>query len=173
MDKLGDWIHFFETKKLNIEDLQFEQKTGLLLREANEVTKEQLLDLIKWRYGDQKHYFKRIMKLLDSVQDHEIREVTRVANSLSLDLYKMTLLCALPGVGPALASILLTLFNPEKYGFFERGVWDQIFPEETVNTSISGYLRYLNSLRKISKEHGVPVRVVEQALLAKNIEEKR
>ena len=166
MEDLEKWIEYFEDNIMNIEDLRFEQSTGLALRHAGAISKDQLSSIIEWRYGDQKYYFSRVSRILESVDDQEIREVTRTALALSSDYYKMTLLCAIPGVGPVLASIILAFYDPHEYGVFDREVWNQLFPDEKADMSVDGYLRFLEGLRKLSKEHQVPARVIGQALLA-------
>ena len=171
MENLAKWINIFE-ENIDKTDIEFEQKTGLDLRRTNEVTKQQLLSIIEWRYSAQKHYYTRIFKFVENLSDDEIREVTRAALKLSLDYYKITLLCAIPGVGPALSAIILSFHNPHNYGVFERGVWQLIFPGKKVDASINGYIKYLEQLRIVSEDLGAPVRIVEQSLLAKSKAEK-
>jgi hypothetical protein len=163
MEDLEKWIEYFEDN-MNIEDHRFEQSTGLALRHAGAISKDQLSSIIEWRYGDQKHYLSRVSRILESVDDQEIKEITRTALALSSDYYKMTLLCAIPGVGPVLASIILALYNPHEYGVFDRKVWNQLFPDEKADMSVDGYLKLLAGLRKLSKEYRVPARVIGQAL---------
>ncbi len=171
MENLKKWIDIFE-ENIDKNDLEFEQNTGLALRRTNEVTKQQLLSIIEWRYSAQKHYYPRILKFIENLSDSEIREVTHAALILSIDYYKITLLCALPGVGPALSAIILSFHNPHYYGLFEHGVWPLLYPGKNADVSINGYIKYLERLRNISKDLGAPVRTVEQALLAKSKAEK-
>ena len=171
MENLKKWIDHFE-ENIDKNNIEFEQKTGLAIRRTNEITKLQLLSIIEWRYSTQKHYYTRILKFIENLSDSEIREVTRAALKLSSDYYKITLLCAIPGVGPALSAIILSFHNPYKYGLFEHGVWYQIYPEKKVDVSINGYLKYLEQLRISSEDLGAPVRIVEQSLLAKSKAEK-
>jgi hypothetical protein len=171
LGNLNKWINFFD-ENIDKNDIEFEQKTRLVLRRTNEVTKQQLLSIIEWRYSAQKHYYTRIFKFIEKLSDDEIREVTRAALLLSNDYYKFTLLCAIPGVGPALSAIILSFHNPRNYGLLEHGVWHQFFPGKKVDFSIKGYIKYLERLRTMSKNLGVPVRIVEQALLAKSKAEK-
>jgi hypothetical protein len=166
LEDLKKWIEYFEDNIMNIEDFRFEQSTGLALRNTGTISKDQLSSIIKWRYGDQKYYFSRVSKILESVDEQEIKEVTQTALAMSLDYYKMTLLCAIPGVGPVLASIILAFYNPHEYGVFDREVWNQLFPDEKANMSVDGYIRFLKGLRKLSKEYQVPARIIGQALLA-------
>ena len=163
MEDLEKWIEYIEDN-MNIEHHRFEQSTGLALRQAGAISKDQLSSIIEWRYRDQKYYLSRVSRILENVDDQEIKEVTKTALALSSDYYKMTLLCAIPGVGPVLASIILALYNPHEYGVFDREVWNQLFPDEKADMSVDGYLRLLEGLRKLSKEHRVPVRVIGQAI---------
>ena len=166
MEDLEKWIEYYEDNIMNIGDLRFEQSTGLALRYAKTISKDQLSSIIKWRYRDQKHYLSRVSRILENVDDQEITEVTRTALALSSDYYKMTLLCAIPGVGHVLASIILAFYDPHEYGVLDREVWNHLFPDEKADMSVDGYLRLLEGLRKLSKQHKVPARVIGQALLA-------
>ena len=172
MENIQKWIAIFE-ENIDKNDIEFEQKTGLALRRTNNVTKQQLLSIIKWRYSAQKHYYTRILKFVENLSDSEIREVTCAAILLSSDYYKITLLCAIPGVGPALSAIILSFHSPHNYGLFEHGVWHLLFPGKKVDVSINGYIKYLERLRNISKDLGAPVRIVEQALLVKSKAENK
>jgi hypothetical protein len=166
MEDIKKWISKFE-KNINSSDIEFEQKMGLSLRQNNELTKEQLLSIIEWKYKTQKHYYTRILKLVENLEDIEIREITHAALKLSNDYYKLTLLSAIPGVGPALSAIILSFYDPHNYGILEREVWDQLFPEKKVDVTINGYIKYIERLRNLSRDLRVPVRIVQQALLAK------
>lgn len=166
MEDIKKWISKFEND-IDSSDIEFEQKVGLDLRQNNELTKQQLLSIIEWKYNTQKHFYTRILKLVEALEDSEIREVTSAALKLSNDYYKITLLCAIPGVGPALSAIILSFYNPHNYGILEHEVWYQLFPEKKVDVTINGYIKYLDRLRNLSKDLRVPVRIVQQALLAK------
>jgi hypothetical protein len=111
-----------------------------------------------------------MVKLIGKLDEEEIKEITRSAFSLSLDYYKLTLLCALSGVGPALAATLLSFHNPQSYGLLEHSAWNQLFLNKKADVSIKGYIAYLERLREISKDLRVPVRIVEQALVLKDSE---
>ena len=171
MEDLNIWINTFE-KNIQNYNIEFEEKTGWAIRQQDEITKEQLLDIIKWRYETKKIFFVRMLKLLKNLEDKEIREISRTAFSLSNDYYKLTLLCALEGVGPSISATILAFYNPQHYGILEQGVWQQIFPEKKPDLSIKGYISYLERLRKLSKQYNVPVRVLEQALLLKSQDSK-
>jgi hypothetical protein len=111
-----------------------------------------------------------MVKLIEKLDDEEIKEITQTAFSLSMDYYKLTLLCALSGVGPALAAILLSFHSPQSYGVLDHSAWNQLFPNKKADVTIKGYIRYLERLREISKDLRVPVRIVEQALVLKDSE---
>jgi hypothetical protein len=168
LENIKKWIEKYEDN-IDKHDIEFEQKMGLTLRQSNEVTKQQLRSIVDWRYSVQKHYHTRILKFVEKIDDSELREVTHAALILSSDYYKITLLCAIPGVGPALSAIILSFHNPHNYGIFEQRVWPLLFPGKKVDVSINGYIKYLERLRNLSKDLGAPVRILEQAIMT-NIE---
>ena len=49
------------------------------------------------------------------------------------DSFMVDNLTRLFGVGPALASTLLTFYDPEQYGVFDIHVWREIFGKEPSN----------------------------------------
>ena len=130
------------------------------------------MDIVDWKYGSQKLHHTRMVKLIEKLDEEEIKEITRTAFTLSMDYYKLTLLCALSGVGPALAAILVTFHSPQSYGLLEHNAWNQLFPNKKADVTIKGYINYLERLREISKDLRVPVRIVEQALVLKDSESK-
>ena len=174
MRELEKWINHFQEKiPEHIEDIQFEQKTGHTIRRTGEVSKEQLQSIIDWKFSEQKHYHAKVTSEIGKLSDEEIKEVTKTAFQMKHDFYKIKLICAIQGVGPVLASIILAFYDPHDFGIFDHSTWDQLFPEQKRDISVKGYLKVLDKMREIASEYQVPVRVIDQALWIKNYEENR
>ena len=76
------------------------------------------------------------------------------------------------GVGPALASTILTFLNPKDYGVFDIHVWREIFGKESTGLfTAPNYLKALREMRRIASKNDLDVRVVEKALFKKNYDE--
>ena len=158
-----------ETRWGSLDDVKFEQEVGVSLRRNHHVTKDQLQGMVNWKYSDKQYYIKRVHKILEKVNDAEIQEVTKFALQMSLDNYKVKLLCTIPGVGPTLASIILAFYDPYNYGIFDQSIWDQLFTDEKRNMTVDGYLKTLEHLRELAKQHNVPVRIIDMALRTKDM----
>jgi hypothetical protein len=158
-----------ETRWGSLDDVKFEQEVGVSLRTHHQVTKDQLHGMVDWKYSDKPYYIKRVNKILKDVEDEEIREVTKFALQMTLDNYKIKLLCTIPGVGPTLASIILAFYDPYNYGVFDQSIWDQLFKEEKRNMTVEGYLKTLDELRDLAKKYQVPVRIIDMALRTKDM----
>jgi hypothetical protein len=164
------WINLVDERSEDyMEDVRFEQEIGISIRKNNEVSKNQILDIIDWKFSDKPHYIKRMKGIFEGVGDDEVREITKHSFQLTFDEYKLKLLCSIPGVGPMLASILLAYYDPYKYGIFDQHTWNQLYPEEPRNITVDGYLKVLGELRKMAQEYKVPVRIIDQALRIKDM----
>jgi hypothetical protein len=71
-----------------------------------------------------------------------------------------------------LASVVLSFFDPERYGVFDVYAWRSLLGNEVPNLfSTANYLRLLGALRKTAAKHNLPVRTVEKALVQKKLDE--
>ena len=72
-----------------------------------------------------------------------------------------------------MASAILTLINPERYGVLDIRVWQLLYALKSVrvnprgqNFNFKNWYQYLCKLRFHAKELGVSVRVVERTLFS-------
>jgi len=92
--------------------------------------------------------------------DKLIRSVTGLALSVShcdLDYeqeLRVSLLCALRGVGVPVASAVLALVMPEQYGVIDFRGWRQLFGEERRGFGVADYRRYMVELRRLARQLG-------------------
>ena len=116
---------------------------------------------------------KRILGLVARNEDKEIRRISNLSLSSpsSSDFYKVNTLCKIYGVGPSLASTILTFYNTKEYGIFDIHVWRELFGKERgFLFATKNYLKLLDEMRKIAKRFDLKVRTVEKALFKKNID---
>ena len=142
-----------------------ESTVGKEIRKSGEITKSQLLKMMIWRseYVNRRH---QDLDFIEKIDETALRHITKMALQLSedLDIYKIKVLNSLRGLGPARASVILSFYNPSRYGVFNWRVWEQLFPDEGNSYSPEDYVRFLKELRKRSDETGVKVRDIEFAL---------
>lgn len=152
-----------------------EKELGDKFRKTGELTKEDLIQVVKWKFKTLKGRQSRILGLIKKNEDYEIRRISRKAFSLTSDsdFSRVELLKNLYGVGPALASTILTFYDPEQYGIFDIHVWRELFgPESTNLFTISNYLKLLREMRCVASQQNFNVRIIEKALFKKNLQGK-
>lgn len=156
--------------------IQKEREMGIRFRSTKRITREDLEQVVNWKFQEMPGRKKRIMALLAKNTDEKIRKVSnkffRIASND--DSYKVHTLNMVHGVGPALASTILTFINPKDYGIFDIHVWRELFGEEPKGLfRTANYLKVLVELRKIAEKHQLDVRIVEKALFKKNYDESK
>jgi len=97
--------------------------------------------------------------------DNEIRKITKTALKQIKDDDRIKTLREINGVGVALASTILTFYNPKEYCIYDIHVMRGVYGETPNNMFISNkhYLKLLQDLRMISVETKIPVRTIEKA----------
>ena len=164
-------------KKYNVDYpwwTQKEKELGDKLRRSKELTKDDLVEVVEWKFKDLPGRKTRILRLIAKNDNTEMRRTSSHIFDLSSkdDSYKVNGLCILRGVGPAVASTILTFYNPKEYGVFDIHIWRELFgkePEDLFTTE--NYLKLLAELRRIANEYDLDVRIVEKAFFKKNIDE--
>ena len=145
-----------ETRRL-IRDLRVVCQRGHL-------TKREFLAICRWKSPRAiRHYMKN--------SPDRIRRHSAVAFSSLSERARYEALTALDGVGTPVASAILTLSNPRRYGVIDIRVWQLLFDLGSVRTkprgvgfTFSDWYQYLVELRYHAKQLGVSVRAVEYSL---------
>lgn len=149
---------------------QIEKDLGEKIRKNKELAKNDLLQMVEWKFKTFEGRMKKVKKLVEKNSEDEIKRRSREVFQSASDSFKVDNLTRLFGVGPALASTILTFYDPEQYGVFDIHVWREIFGKEPSNLfTTKNYLKLLEELRKLSDRHNLQVRIVEKALFKKNI----
>ena len=83
----------------------------------------------------------------------------------------MELLTGLTGVGVPMASAILTLIDPKRYGVLDIRAWQLLFAIRSVDANrrgqgftIAQWLEFLTALREHARRLGVSARTVEYTL---------
>jgi hypothetical protein len=100
-----------------------------------------------------------------------IRRVSRAVLATRSERRRIELLAGLRGVSIPVASAILTLIDPERYGVLDIRVWQLLHALGAVSGNPGGrgfdaadWERYLACLRPIAPRLGVSVRIVEYTL---------
>ena len=100
-----------------------------------------------------------------------IRAVSRAVLATRDEQQRMELLTALTGVGVPMASAILTLIDPRRYGVLDIRAWQLLFAIRSVDANrrgqgftIAQWLAFLTALRTHARRLGVSARTVEYTL---------
>ena len=130
-------------------------------------------EIVDWKLRSQR---KRTEHHRVDIPHKTIAAVTALAFSVehpdpkSLMAMQCALLMSLPGVGVGLASAILTLYFPERYGIIDFRVWDEIHevaPGQQPLTRTFGQKElcdYVGAIQPLAKELQVSPQVVDFAL---------
>jgi len=153
-----------------------EKRIGDQIREDNEFGMETLKEIVEWKFKTVPGRIVRIKNLLKNHTDKEVKEITGTVLPLpkNEDRNKVHGLCELKGVGPALASTILTFYDPQDYSVYDIHILREVYGEEpkypfNKYTGCKHYIRLLEYLRLESSRLDLPVRTIEKALFKKNM----
>jgi hypothetical protein len=150
-----------------------EKELGDKFRKTKTITKADLVEIVWWKFEWLKGRRDRILKLVEKNSDEEVGTCSQVFNLTPCeDSFRIGVLDNLHGVGPALASVVLTFYDPKNYGVFDIHVWREFFGKEPKNLfgTSSYYIKLLAELRTIGNKYDLNARTVEKAHFTKNYE---
>lgn len=151
-----------------------ERELGNRLRATKELSKTDLMEVIEWKFVSLKGRRTRGIKYAEMTDDLVLRKVSNLVLDLNKkhDEYKLKLLGVFGGIGIAVASVILTFYDPKNYGVFDIHVWRELFGKEPKYLfTTKNCLRLFSKLRTVSEEHDIPARTIEKALFKKNYDE--
>ena len=150
--------------------LDEDEETASLIRSLRHVkrvkvlTKQELLSICRWKSP-------RALRLVESNHPMTIRSLTRKALLTPSEQLRVAYLTELRGVSFPMASAILTLIDPNRYGVIDIRVWQLLFALGSVTKNAKGvgfnfkhWYQYLCKLRHHAKQCGVSVRAVERSL---------
>ena len=134
------------------------------VQKAKCLTKSELADICRWKSS-------RAMRWIRQNTSAKIKHVTREAFTTRSERDKINHLTSLKGVGIPMASAILMLTGPQRYGVIDIRVWKLLYSIGSVRKNPGGtgftfnnWYNYLRILRHHAKRLGVSVRAVERTL---------
>lgn len=128
------------------------------------LTKSELIAICRWKSP-------RAIRHIKSNDAATIRSLTQKALSTRSEQKRIECLTALRGVSLPMASAILTLIDPKRYGVIDIRVWQLLFAIKSVRKNPRGvgfnfknWYHYLRKLRYHANELGVSARAVERTL---------
>lgn len=169
-------ICFWEDKYNKEEDLyvkgEEEQLRANFLKNKL-ITKQDLIRIIKWKFqGRLIGRQRRILKFIEEVDDDIIKEISSLAFRIKDDEIRLKLLCCIKGVGFAISSVILTFYDPSKYGVLDIHAWRGLFGREPTSLfmNIKYPIQFFSKLREISLKTELPCRDIEKAFFKKDLD---
>jgi len=139
-------------------------KSLMHVQKAKCLTKSELADICRWKSS-------RAMRWIRQNTSAKIKHVTREAFTARSEREKINHLTSLKGVGIPMASAILMLTCPQRYGVLDIRVWRVLYALGSVRKNPRGtgfnfgnWYNYLCILRHHAKRLGVTVRAVEYTL---------
>ncbi|MCW3998777.1 MAG: hypothetical protein NWE93_00885 [Candidatus Bathyarchaeota archaeon] len=149
---------------------QRERELGAKFRKNKALTIKDLSAVAEWKFKSEPDKLTRALELVSrNSEERVVRISSQILNLPDADdAYRLTCLTSLEGVSPVLASIILSFFDPARYGVFDHAVWKALLgtPPPGLYTA-QNYQRLLQALRKTAAKHNLDARVIDKALYRK------
>jgi len=154
-----------------------EEELGVRFQKNRCMTKADLERIVKWKFqGRLRGRQKRILNLLQNAKNDFIVDISKLAFKTDEEKERIRLLTSIRGVGNALASVILTFFDPQKYSILDIHAWREVFKEKepsNVFSSSKQAIKFFDKLREISKTTGFSCRDIEKAMFKKHLDESK
>lgn len=146
-----------------------ENRLTSLLTNQNYLTTSDVADALEWKLEGQGGRFERYKSQLESVPPDYVELVTEAAFMLDETQQQMKTLYAIPGVGYATATVLMSFNNPADYAVGDRYINEVILGLEDTQITLSNYGYLLDELRKRNPDD-FDLRTVEKAYYQDHLE---
>jgi hypothetical protein len=140
--------------------------TGASACERGYYTKPELVLICEWKTARSRS---RVAKNTAGF----VEGITRVAFATEDESERMAALCALQGVKPPTASVLLHFAFPDRYPIIDWRALDSLGQPRQPTYTIEYWLAYVDACRKLAAQAGVTMRVLDKALWQYSREQRR
>jgi hypothetical protein len=134
------------------------------VRQRKYMTKGELVQVCRWKSA-------RVIQKVKANSQYLVRSKTATAFETRSERQKLIALTDLHGVSVPMASAVLMLTNPRRYGVIDIRVWELMYKLGVMSTLPKGvgfrfnhWYRYLMILRYFAKKHHVRARDIERTL---------
>ena len=169
-EEILEWANKHDKK--NFWWLQQEKEIGDRLRETKILSKEDLIKIMEWKF-ESDHRRKTVqVNYAKVVNEQHLNKISNEVFNLDTnqDMKRINLLCLFKGIGPAVASVILTFYDPENYCVVDFHVYQELFGFRPKFLTPEKYIRLLGKLREEAKKYNLRTRDVEKAYFMKNCE---
>ena len=132
------------------------------VRKRGYFTRSELIEICRWKSP-------RVINHIYHNRAIRIQNIASAAFATRSEQQKLSLLTSLQGVGVPMASAILTLTNPRRYGVIDIRVWQLLHTMGAVHSNVNGtgfsyqqWNIFLNILRTFAKKYNVGARDIER-----------
>lgn len=152
---------------------QRERELGAKFRKNKALALKELSAVVEWKFNSDPDKLTRAQELVARNDQEKVARITSQVFCLpnADDMYRLNCLTTLEGISPVLASIILTFFDPKRYGIFDLRVWKPLLGNASAGLyTPQNYIRLLEAMRKTAAKHNLDVRVIDKALYKKSVD---
>jgi thermostable 8-oxoguanine DNA glycosylase len=153
-------------ERYEYEDDERVRAAGEAARRRGYYTRDEFLRICAWKTG-------RSKSKVASNGEQEVERATRAALDAQDEAERIEALLELKGVGVPTASVLLHFAFPREYPILDVRALESLGQRGRTTYSVSYWLKYLDTCRQLSEEHGVSLRVLDKALWQNSKERDR
>lgn len=153
------------------EDERIERVVGESLRKNGKLSRNELEEIIRWKMANAPGRMVANLKRVRTHTEDFVELITKTALKSKDDKERIKILTTLNGVGVAVASAILSFYDPNNYGVGDRYIMDAFSSRKTVPTT-TDYLNIFKILREEKERHHLGVRDIEKAYYQKYIEKR-
>jgi hypothetical protein len=166
-DDILKWLRDYDANEDSFNG-GLEERLRRRFQEEKLATHGDIEEVLRWKFAEMKGRLKRDLNLLSTVDPDLIEDATKKAFALSGDSAKLGQLRRIKGVGGAVASVILTFYDPDNYGVIDIHSWRELFGGKKQVFNKSDFIRFTQTLRQLARTHSLSARDVEKALFRKN-----
>lgn len=142
-------------------------------RKRGHLTRFELIQICRWKSA-------RAIRHIRRNRPDSVRTVSAAAFKTRSEEQRLALLMSLHGVSVPMASAILTLTNPSRYGVIDIRVWQLLFGMGSVSSKPNGvgfgfreWDQFLKIIRHFAGEFGVDARDIERTLFNVHVRYQR
>jgi thermostable 8-oxoguanine DNA glycosylase len=156
IDKYNSKVSFGEK-----EDFIF-NKLGKKIKDQGFLTKEDFFQVVRWKSA-------RAIRKAEENSEEAIEKITKFTFDINNEEVKIRVISSLNGVSIPMASSILTIAFPEKYGVIDIRAWHTLYNFGLIDYckdtyTVKDWLLYLKIIRKMGKDFGFTPREIDKAL---------
>lgn len=135
---------------------------GKNIKDRKYLKKDEFLEIVKWKAA-------RAIRKAEANSEEVIEKITKFAFEIDNEEVKIMVLTSLNGVSIPMASSILTIPFPEKYGIIDIRGWHTLYNLGLVEYkkdvfNVKDWLIYLKIIRELGKEYNLSPRDVDKAI---------